>query len=60
MRSCYINLDQAVQRREDIEASFMIAARPGWRLERFRALDAATMEERSIAGSMTRAEKPSS
>lgn len=57
MQCCYINLDQAMQRREDIEASFAMAARPGWRLERFRALDAATMEERSVAGSTTRAEK---
>lgn len=57
MKCCYINLDQAAQRREDIEASFAMAARPGWRLERFCALDAASMKERSVEGSTTWAEK---
>ena len=57
MQCCYINLDQAVQRRTDIEASFNAAARPGWQLERFRALDAAYVDEHAVPGARTRAEK---
>jgi GR25 family glycosyltransferase involved in LPS biosynthesis len=57
MQCSYINLDRAVQRREDIEASFKAAARPGWRLDRFRALDAAFIEEQRVEGSRTRSEK---
>lgn len=57
MRCIYINLDQATQRRADIEASFNAAVRPGWHLERFRALDAASVKEQSVEGSSTWAEK---
>ena len=57
MQCCYINLDQAVQRRTDLEASFKAAARPGWQLERFRALDVAYVEEQAVPGTRTRAEK---
>jgi GR25 family glycosyltransferase involved in LPS biosynthesis len=57
MQCCYINLDQAVQRRVDIEASFNRAARPGWRLERFSALDTAWVDAHAVAGSRSRAEK---
>lgn len=57
MQCCYINLDQAVQRRTDLEASFKAAARPGWQLDRFRARDAACVEEHAVPGTRTRAEK---
>lgn len=57
MQCCYINLDRALQRKEDIEASFKAAARPGWRLGRFRALDAAFIEEQLVEGSRTKSEK---
>ena len=57
MQCCYINLDRALQRKEDIEASFKAAARPGWRLGRFRALDAAFVEEQLVEGSRTKSEK---
>lgn len=57
MQCCYINLDHAVQRRKYIEASFEKAARPGWRLERFGALDAAYVEAHAVEGSRSRSEK---
>jgi GR25 family glycosyltransferase involved in LPS biosynthesis len=57
MQCCYINLDHAVQRREYMEASFEKAARPGWRLERFRALDVAYVDQHAVEGSKSRSEK---
>ena len=57
MQCCYINLDQAVQRSVDIEASFNRAARPDWSLERFSALDTAWVDAHAVAGSRSRAEK---
>ena len=57
MQCCYINLDHSVQRREYIEASFEKAARPGWRLERFSALDATYVEAHAVEGSRSHSEK---
>nr|WP_314625450.1 glycosyltransferase family 25 protein [uncultured Noviherbaspirillum sp.] len=57
MRCIYINLDHATRRRADIEASFSAAVRPGWHLERFRALDAAGAKEHAVEGGCTWAEK---
>jgi GR25 family glycosyltransferase involved in LPS biosynthesis len=57
MKCCYINLDHAVQRREYIEASFKKAARPGWSLERFSALDAKYVEAHAVEGIRSRSEK---
>jgi GR25 family glycosyltransferase involved in LPS biosynthesis len=57
MQCCYINLDHAVQRREYMEASFKKAARPGWRLKRFNALDVAYVDQHAVEGSRSRSEK---
>jgi GR25 family glycosyltransferase involved in LPS biosynthesis len=57
MQCCYINLDHALQRKEDIEASFKKAARPGWSLERFGALDVAYIDKHAVEGCRSRAEK---
>jgi GR25 family glycosyltransferase involved in LPS biosynthesis len=57
MHCCYINLDQATQRKESIESSFEKAARPGWTLSRFRALDTAFVDAHGIQGRRSRAEK---
>lgn len=57
MQCCYINLDLAVQRREDIEASFKKAAGPGWSLKRFSALGPAYIDTHAVEGSRTATEK---
>ena len=55
MDCCYINLDAAAQRRQDIEASFARAARPVWTLQRFPALDGDYVERHQVPGSRSRA-----
>jgi GR25 family glycosyltransferase involved in LPS biosynthesis len=57
MHCCYINLDRATQRRVDIEASFHRAARPGWTLQRFPAVDGDHVERERVPGRRSRAEK---
>ena len=57
MHCCYINLDQAAQRREFIETSFNRSARPGWTLSRFKAIDTAYVDAHGTQGSRTRREK---
>lgn len=57
MHCCYINLDHAKQRRQAIESSFEKAARPGWTLSRFSALDTAFVDAHGIQGSRTSREK---
>lgn len=57
MHCCYINLDQATQRKESIESSFEKAARPGWTLSRFSAFDTGFVDAHDIQGRRTRREK---
>jgi GR25 family glycosyltransferase involved in LPS biosynthesis len=57
MQCRYINLDHAIQRRAAIEASFAKAARPGWTLSRFKAIDTGFIDRQPIAGKKTAAEK---
>ena len=57
MHCCYINLHHAHERRLAIEASFNQAVRPGWRLERFSALDTAFVDAHAVEGTRTRREK---
>lgn len=57
MHCCYINLDHAKQRSQAIESSFEKAARPGWTLSRFSALDTAFVDAHGIQGCRTRREK---
>ena len=57
MQCCYINLDHAVQRRKEMEAGFKKAARPGWSLERFSALDVAYVDAHAVEGRTSRNEK---
>lgn len=57
MHCCYINLDQATQRKESIETSFGQAARPGWTLSRFSALDTSFVDTHGVHGRRSRREK---
>lgn len=57
MHCCYINLDQATQRKASIESSFEQAARPGWTLSRFSAFDTGFVDAHGIQGRRSRREK---
>lgn len=57
MQCRYINLDHAAERRAAIEASFKKAARPGWNLARFAAIDTGFVDRQAIAGDRSAAEK---
>lgn len=57
MQCRYINLDHAVERRAAIEASFDRAARPGWGLTRFQAIDTGYVDAQSIDGIRSTREK---
>ena len=53
----YINLETAVERREQIEANFSAHAASGWTLTRFAATDAALAADSQVPGTLTSAEK---
>lgn len=55
MKACFINLDTAVERRSQVEASFAAVPHDGWTLHRFPAVAAADMAE--AAGPLLPAEK---
>lgn len=57
MECLYINLDSAVARRESLEASFLLSARPGWTLNRWPATTAAQVEADNIEGRLPPAHK---
>ena len=53
----YINLETAVERRQQIEANFSVHGAPGWTLTRFAATDAALVADSQVPGTLTSAEK---
>lgn len=57
MQCCYINRDRSTERRAVLEASFKRAARPGWTLERFSALNPAYVDVHAVKGCRSRTEK---
>ena len=57
MECRYINLESAVARRETLEASFALSARPGWRLDRWPATTAAQVEADGVQGRLPPAHK---
>jgi len=57
MRCIYINLDEAIQRREAVEQTFRDNCPPSWKLERLPACDCAYVVQREIPGKIRPAEK---
>jgi GR25 family glycosyltransferase involved in LPS biosynthesis len=50
MECHYINLDSAIDRRAALEANFTQCARQGWKLNRFSAINDATVEKDQVPG----------
>lgn len=57
MQCVYINLDGQTERRAQLEANFEACRRPGWRLTRIPAVDAAQAAALALPGSLRDVEK---
>ena len=57
MKSLYINLDSAVDRRARFEANWAAHGDGNWELERFPAVDTRYVEEHRVPGTLRPGEK---